>query len=102
MWVKTRQEVELGIDLSILTHDLVVTQPSVASAVISVDAEGNINGFSINGDDAELPLTVIPRLPRLREVLVSSEIELPANVVFSRTNGDISVKVHQTKSLPSF
>lgn len=102
MWVKTRQEVKLGIELSILTHDLVVTQSDVTSAVISVDEDGSINGFSVNGVDAELPLPVVPRLPRLREVLVASDVELPANVVFSRANGDISVRTHQTSSLPAF
>lgn len=102
MWVKTRQEVELGIELSILTHDLIVTQSSVTSAVISVDEDGSINEFSVNGVDAELPLSVIPYLPRLREVLVASDVELPANVVFSRANGDIAVKVHQTSNLPAF
>lgn len=102
MWVKTREEVKLSIDLSILTHDLIVTQPATNSAVISIDEDGNINGFSINGADAELPLSVIPRLPRLREVLVASEVELPANLVFSRNNGEISSKVHQTGNIPTF
>jgi hypothetical protein len=102
MWVKTRQEVELGIDLSILTHDLIVTQPSVASAVIGIDEDGSINGFSVNGADAELPLSVVPRLPRLRELLVASDVELPANLVFSRVQGDISAKVHQISGIPTF
>lgn len=101
MWVKTRQEVELGIELSILTHDLIVTQANVSNAVISVDEDGSINGFSINGLDAELPSSVVPYLPRLREVLVASESALPANVVFSRVQGDISVKVNETSSIPA-
>lgn len=96
VWVKTRQEVELGIELSSLTHTMVVMQPNVSKAVISVDEDGSIDGFSINGLDAELPLHVIPRLPVLRELLVSSGAELPAHLVFARTHGDISVCVEST------
>ena len=95
MWVKTRQEVELGIELSSLTHTLIVMQPTVANAVIAIDENGSIEGYSVNGSDAELPLPVVPVLPHLRELLVQSEIALPTNIVFSRVQGDVSVKIEQ-------
>lgn len=101
MWVKTRQEVVLGIELSILTHTLIVTQPSVATAVIGIDEDGSIDGFSVNGVDAELPAAVVPHLPKLREMLVGTGMEMPAHIVFSRVQGDISVKVHQNSIVPA-
>jgi hypothetical protein len=101
MWVKTRQEVELGIELSSLTHTLIVMQPQVSQIVISFDEEGNIRAHSVNGVDADLPLSVIPVLPRLRELLIDSGTSLPAKLVLSRVQGDVRAQIEQPDLEPS-
>jgi len=101
MWVKTRQEVALSIELSALTHELVVAQPNVSNAVVAVNVDGSVDGFSVNGRNDDLPLTVNTVPSRLLEVLMESNVNFPVQLVFSRVQGDISVKVAQANSVLS-
>lgn len=90
MWVKTREEVELGIILSNLTHTLLVMNPGENKVVVELSGG--------DSDTVSAPEAVAQYLPTLTELLKETGTALPVQLVFARNNGDISVKVESAAS----